>query len=204
VAPPARPQARWFRQPFEHVPEETGPIMSVYDYTVATTEGGSQPLSDYSGQVLLIVNVASKCGLTPQYEGLQGLYKDLQGKGLEILGFPCNQFLEQEPGTDAEIQEFCRVSYDVTFPVFSKIEVNGPGTAPLYGYLREEAPGDFGPQFGGFYDFISKTFPDRIGTDEIKWNFTKFLVGRDGEVVRRYEPTVPPEEIRADLEALLG
>jgi glutathione peroxidase len=178
--------------------------MSVYDYTVATADGGTRSLGDYAGKPLLIVNVASKCGLTPQYEGLQSLYQDLHGKGLEILGFPCNQFLEQEPGTDAEIQDFCRTSYDVTFPVFSKIDVNGSDTAPLFGYLRSEAPGDFGPQFGGFYDFISKSFPDRIGTDEIKWNFTKFLVGSDGEVIRRYEPPVTPDEIRPDLEALLG
>jgi glutathione peroxidase len=177
--------------------------MSVYDYTVATTDGGERSLGDYAGEVLLIVNVASKCGLTPQYEGLQSLYGDLHGKGLEILGFPCNQFMEQEPGTDDEIKEFCQVNYNVTFPVFSKIDVNGPDTAPLYSYLRTEAPGDFGPAFGGFYDFIASTFPDRIGTDEIKWNFTKFLVGRDGEVIRRYEPLVTPEEIRADLEQLL-
>jgi glutathione peroxidase len=178
--------------------------MSVYDYTVATADGGARSLGDYAGQALLIVNVASKCGLTPQYEGLQALYKDLHGKGLEILGFPCNQFLEQEPGTDDEIQDFCRANYDVTFPIFSKIEVNGPDAAPLFGYLRGQAPGDFGPQFGGFYDFISGTFPERIGTDQIKWNFTKFLVGRDGEVIRRYEPPVGPDDIRPDLETLLA
>ncbi|MDT3440556.1 MULTISPECIES: glutathione peroxidase [unclassified Pseudofrankia] len=178
--------------------------MGVHDFNVATADGGSRSLGDYAGQALLIVNVASKCGLTPQYEGLEALYRELNGRGLEILGFPCNQFMEQEPGTDAEIQEFCKASYDVTFPVFSKVDVNGPDTAPLYGYLRSEAPGDFGPQSGFLYDFIAKTFPDRVGTDEIKWNFTKFLVGRDGEVIRRYEPPVTPEEIRADLDAVLG
>src|SRR5262245_58298735 len=178
--------------------------MSVYDFSAATADGGSKPLGDYAGQALLIVNVASKCGLTPQYEGLQALYQDLHGRGLEILGFPCNQFMEQEPGTDAEIQDFCKASYDVTFPVFSKIEVNSPEAAPLFRYLRSEAPGDFGPQHGFLYDFVAKTFPDRMGTDEVKWNFTKFLVGRDGEVIRRYEPSVTPEEIRPDLDGVLG
>jgi glutathione peroxidase len=178
--------------------------MGVYDFSVKTADGGSQPLGDYAGKALLIVNVASKCGLTPQYEGLEALYRELHGRGLEILGFPCNQFMEQEPGTDAEIQDFCRTSYDVTFPVFSKVDVNGPDTAPLYGYLRSAAPGDFGPQYGQMFDFISKTFPARVGTDEIKWNFTKFLVSRDGEVVRRYEPPVTPAEIRADLDSALS
>ncbi|MBL7501885.1 glutathione peroxidase [Frankia sp. CNm7] len=178
--------------------------MSVHDFTVATADGGSRSLGDYAGKVLLIVNVASKCGLTPQYEGLQALYGDLNNRGLEILGFPCNQFLEQEPGTDAEIQDFCKTTYDVTFPVFSKIEVNGPDTAPLYRYLRTEAPGDFGPHYGFLYDFVAKSFPDRVGTDEIKWNFTKFLVGRDGAVIRRYEPPTTPDEIRPDLDALLA
>ena len=109
----------------------------------------ARSLGDYAGKVLLIVNVASKCGLTPQYEGLESLYRDDQDRGLQILGFPSNQFKEQEPGTDAEIQDFCKTTYDVTFPVFAKIEVNGPGAAPLYQYLRAEAPGDFGPQYGG-------------------------------------------------------
>ena len=178
-------------------------MSSTYDFT-ATAPGGKQvPLRDYAGKVLLIVNVASKCGLTPQYAGLESLYRDDYGRGLEILGFPCNQFLEQEPGTDEEIREFCTTTYDVTFPVFSKIEVNGPGADPLYQYLRAQAPGDFGPVYGEFYQAISKIRPGSEGTDEIKWNFTKFLIGRDGAVIKRYEPPVPPADIQADLEGYL-
>ncbi|MGX7678116.1 glutathione peroxidase [Jatrophihabitans sp. DSM 45814] len=178
--------------------------MSAHDFAVATTDGSTQKLSDYSGRVLLIVNVASKCGLTPQYEALEALYRDEKDRGLEILGFPCNQFGGQEPGTDEEIQEFCSTNFDVTFPIFSKVEVNGPDADPLFDYLRGEAPGDFGPESGPLYDHISKSRPEAIGTDEVKWNFTKFLIGRDGEVIRRYEPTVTPEVIRPDLDALLS
>ncbi|XVQ15006.1 glutathione peroxidase [Spirillospora sp. CA-255316] len=175
-------------------------MRSTHDFTATAADGSRVPLSDYAGKVLLIVNVASKCGLTPQYEGLESLYRDAGSRGLEILGFPCNQFKEQEPGTDEEIQNFCRTTYDVTFPVFAKIEVNGPDADPLYRYLRAQAPGDFGPQYGGFYEAISKIRPDANGTDEVKWNFTKFLVGRSGEVIKRYEPPVPPSDIKADLE----
>jgi glutathione peroxidase len=178
-------------------------MTSTHDFTATSIDGSKVPLSDYAGKVLLIVNVASKCGLTPQYEGLQALYRDDQGRGLEILGFPCNQFKEQEPGTDAEIQEFCQVNYDVTFPVFSKVEVNGPEADPLYTYLRAQAPGDFGPAYGQFYDIISKMRPEADGTDEVKWNFTKFLIGRDGTVIKRYEPPVAPGDIQADLENYL-
>ncbi|HEY2276804.1 MAG TPA: glutathione peroxidase, partial [Streptosporangiaceae bacterium] len=155
-------------------------MTSTHDFTATAVDGSEVPLSRYQGKVMLIVNVASKCGLTPQYEGLEALYRDDQGRGLEILGFPCNQFKEQEPGTDAEIQDFCQATYDVTFPVFSKIDVNGPGADPLYAYLRAAAPGDFGPDYGDFYQAISKIRPGSDGTDEVKWNFTKFLIGRDG------------------------
>jgi glutathione peroxidase len=178
-------------------------MTTTYDFAATAADGSQVPLSDYAGRMLLIVNVASKCGLTPQYEGLESLYRADRGRGLEILGFPCNQFREQEPGTDAEIQDFCKATYDVTFPVFSKIEVNGPGADPLYQYLRASAPGDFGPRYGQFYEIISKIRPDAEGTDEIKWNFTKFLVGRDGTVLKRYEPPVPPADIEADLEGYL-
>jgi glutathione peroxidase len=177
--------------------------MSVYDFQVKTADDGIQELRDYAGQPLLIVNVASKCGLTPQYEGLESLYRAERERGLEVLGFPCNQFKEQEPGTDAEIQDFCKTTYDVTFPVFSKIEVNGSDADPLYQYLRAEAPGDFGPAYGKFYEIISQIRPGSDGTDEVKWNFTKFLIGRDGSVIKRYEPPVPPADIRADLEQYL-
>jgi glutathione peroxidase len=178
--------------------------MNTHDFSVRAADGSVTGLRDYAGQVLLIVNVASKCGLTPQYAGLESLYRDGKDRGLRILGFPCDQFGNQEPGTDAEIQEFCTTSYQVTFPVFGKIEVNGPGADPLYTYLRAQAPGDFGPGYGMLYDHVSKTQPEAVGTDEIKWNFTKFLVGRDGQVIRRYEPTVTPEELRPDLQRLLA
>jgi glutathione peroxidase len=178
--------------------------VNTHDFSVKTADGGSKDLKDYAGQTLLVVNVASKCGMTPQYEGLEALHRDASGHGLQILGFPCNQFGGQEPGTDDEIQDFCSTSYDVTFPVFSKIDVNGEEADPLYKYLREAAPGDFGPELGFLYEHVSKTRPEAIGTDEIKWNFTKFLVGPDGNVVRRYEPSVTPEEIRADLDGILS
>jgi glutathione peroxidase len=177
-------------------------MASTYDFAATAVDGTQVPLRDYEGKVLLVVNVASKCGLTPQYEGLEALYRDDKDRGLEVLGFPSNQFRGQEPGTDEEIQEFCKTTYDVTFPVFRKIDVNGPDADPFYEYLRTEAPGDFGPQYGGFYDAISKIQPD-AGADDIKWNFTKFLIGRDGTVIKRYEPPVPPEDIKADLENYL-
>jgi glutathione peroxidase len=180
-----------------------GTMTNVHDFTATTADGGQLQLSDYAGKLLLIVNVASKCGLTPQYEGLEALYKDDRDLGLEIVGFPSNQFKEQEPGTDAEIQEFCSTTYGVTFPVLAKIDVNGPDADPLYEYLRAQAPGDFGPAYGGFYDAISKLRPEADGTDEVKWNFTKFLIGRDGTVIKRYEPPVSPADIKADLESYL-
>jgi glutathione peroxidase len=177
--------------------------MSVYDFDVATTDGDTKSLKDYAGKVVLVVNVASKCGFTPQYEGLESMYRAEQVRGLEILGFPCNQFGGQEPGTAEEIQDFCSTTYDVTFPVFQKVEVNGPDADPLYTYLRSEAPGDFGPSAGRMYEHIKNSRPEAIGTDEVKWNFTKFLVGRDGEVIRRYESSDTPEQIQADLQELL-
>jgi glutathione peroxidase len=177
-------------------------MASTHDFAATAVDGKRVPLNDYKGKVLLVVNVASKCGLTPQYEGLEALYRDDQDRGLEILGFPCNQFMGQEPGTDDEIQDFCKTTYDVTFPVFRKIDVNGPDADPLYAYLRAEAPGDFGPKYGDFYAAISRLKPD-AGADDIKWNFTKFLIGRDGTVVKRYEPPVPPADIKADLENYL-
>ena len=178
-------------------------MTTAYDFEGTAADGTQVPLHDYEGKLLLIVNVASKCGLTPQYEGLEALYRDQKERGLEIIGFPCNQFREQEPGTDAEIQEFCKSTYDVTFPVVSKIDVNGPDADPLYEYLRAQAPGDFGPSYGRFYETISKIRPEADGTDEVKWNFTKFLIGRDGTVIKRYEPPVAPADIKADLENYL-
>ncbi|MGY1746996.1 glutathione peroxidase [Blastococcus sp. SYSU D00695] len=179
--------------------------MTTHDFTVETADGSTQRLGDYAGKVLLVVNTASKCGLTPQYEGLQELYTRYREQGLEVLGFPSNQFMGQEPGTDAEIQEFCSTQYGVTFPVFAKVDVNGAGAHPLWTHLRAADPGDFSAETApGLYEHIARGNPATIGTDEVKWNFTKFLVGRDGEVIRRYEPTVAPDRIAGDIEAALA
>ena len=175
----------------------------VYDIPVRKITGATASLEEFKGKVLLVVNVASNCGLTKQYEGLEKLYERYRDQGLVVAGFPANDFAGQEPGSNEEIQDFCKSTYDVTFPVFAKIEVNGPDADPLYQWLRAQAPGDFGPQYGGFYDAIAKIRPGADGTDEVKWNFTKFLIGRDGTVIKRYEPPVPPAEIKADLENYL-
>ncbi len=158
---------------------------NVYDFTCLTTAGKDQPLSDYKGKVLLVVNTASKCGFTPQFAGLEDMYEKYRDQGLEILGFPCNQFGKQDPGTNDEIQEFCQLNYGVSFPMFGKIEVNGSGTDPLFKHLKKEAPG-------------------ALGSQRIKWNFTKFLINADGEVVKRYAPTVKPKDIEKDVKKLLG
>lgn len=157
---------------------------SVYDFTVRDIKGNEKSMADYRGKVLLIVNTASKCGFTPQFEGLQTLHEELGERGLEVLGFPCNQFLNQDPGNDDAISQFCSLNYGVDFPMFSKIEVNGPDAHPLYQFLKREAKG-------------------LMGSEKVKWNFTKFLVGRDGQVVRRYPPTAKPQDIRKDIEKLL-
>ena len=159
--------------------------MSLFDIEARTISGELRPLRDLAGNVLLVVNVASKCGLTPQYDGLEALYKQYKDKGLVILGFPCDQFGNQEPGQDAEIAQYCRLTWDVTFPMFSKIEVNGPGTHPLFAHLKKAAPG-------------------LLGSESIKWNFTKFLVDRAGNVVRRYAPTDEPASMIADIEKQLA
>jgi len=177
--------------------------VNTHDFTVRAADGTGQDLRGYAGRVLLIVNVASQCGFTPQYAGLESLYRGGQHRGLLVLGFPCDQFGGQEPGTDAEIQEFCSTTYQVTFPVLGKIEVNGPGADPLYVYLRAQAPGNLGPADGLLYQHLSATRPEAIGTDEIKWNFTKFLVDRKGKVIERYAPNIEPQAIAADIEKLL-
>ncbi|MFC3053138.1 glutathione peroxidase [Kordiimonas pumila] len=159
-------------------------MSGVHDFSCARLNGKDESLEAYKGKVLLIVNTASKCGFTPQFEGLEKLFKDLKDKGLVILGFPCNQFGKQDPGSNDEIGEFCQINYGVSFPMFSKIDVNGPEADPLYKYLKAVKPGI-------------------LGTEKIKWNFTKFLIGKDGEVVRRYAPLDKPESIRKDIEALL-
>lgn len=159
-------------------------MTSVFDFSAERLNGQTEDLSAYKGKVLLIVNTASKCGLTPQYEALEALYKDLKDQGLVILGFPCNQFGEQEPGTADEIGEFCQINYGVSFPMFEKIDVNGDNTHPLFQHLKTEKKG-------------------LLGSAKVKWNFTKFLVDKDGKVVDRYAPTTTPDKIRADIEALL-
>lgn len=177
--------------------------MTVHDFDVIAADGSSKQLGDYAGSMLLIINVASKCGFTPQYAGLEALQEEYGQRGVQVLGFPCNQFGGQEPGTDEDIQSFCSLTYDVTFPVFAKVDVNGPDAAPLFTYLRAQAPGDFGPDHF-LYERVKATRPEAIDTDEIRWNFTKFLVGTDGQVIRRYESNVTPEQIGIDIAEYLA
>ena len=159
--------------------------MNLYEISIKTIAGENETMETYRGKVLLIVNVASKCGFTAQYAGLEALYRRYRNKGFAILGFPCDQFAHQEPGNEAEIQSFCSLTYDVTFPLFTKIEVNGSGTHPLYAHLKKAQPGLF-------------------GSEAIKWNFTKFLVNREGQVLKRYAPSDTPEKIDADLKKILA
>ena len=159
--------------------------MGIYDFTVRTIEGESRGLDAYSGQALLIVNVASRCGFTPQYTGLEALYRRYRPQGFAVLGFPCDQFGNQEPGDEAQIRQFCDSNYQLSFPLFAKLEVNGAGAHPLYQFLKAARPG-------------------LLNTEAIKWNFTKFLVGRDGAVLRRFAPADKPESLGADIEAALA
>ncbi|MGZ3742212.1 MAG: glutathione peroxidase [Pseudobdellovibrionaceae bacterium] len=159
-------------------------LENIYSFQVKTPTQENVSLEKYKGQVLLVVNVASKCGFTPQYAGLEELYEKYKDLGFTILGFPCNQFGSQEPGTSDEIQNFCKMNYGVSFPVMAKIEVNGSNTDPLYDWLKQSAPG-------------------LLGTEAIKWNFTKFLVGKDGKVIKRYAPNTEPKEIASDIEGAL-
>ncbi|QJX62690.1 glutathione peroxidase [Niallia circulans] len=158
--------------------------MSIYDFKVKTMDGKMQALSTFKGNILLIVNTASKCGFTPQFKELQELYQMYKEEGFVVLGFPSNQFMSQDPGTNEEIKSFCEVNYGVTFPMFAKIDVNGKEADPLYQYLTKEAPG-------------------ALGVKPIKWNFTKFLIDRNGNVVDRYAPSTSPSEIKADIEKLI-
>jgi len=159
-------------------------MASIYDFSVDDIHGKKVALDKYKDKVMLIVNTASKCGFTPQYKGLEELYEKFHGKGLEVLGFPCNQFGSQEPGTEAEIAQFCELNYGVTFPMFAKVDVNGSSAAPLYKYLKAEKPG-------------------LLGSEAIKWNFTKFLVDRKGNVLARYAPNDTPESMAGDIEKVL-
>ncbi len=161
--------------------------MNIYDFSLKNIDGTETSLGDYRGKALLVVNVASRCGLTPQYTALEALHQDLKGRGFEVLGFPCNQFGAQEPGSEAEIKEFCSTQYDVTFPLFSKIDVNGKGRHPLYEWLTSQA-----------------TKPD--GAGDIPWNFTKFVIGKDGEIAARFSPKPAPDdpELKKAIERALG
>lgn len=159
-------------------------MSTLYTLNAKTIDGNAQSLSAYKGKVLLIVNVASKCGFTPQYKGLEALHRQYQDKGLVVMGFPCDQFGHQEPGDENEIKNFCSLTYQVDFPMFAKIEVNGANTHPVYQFLKSEAPG-------------------LLGSEGIKWNFTKFLVDKSGKVVKRYGSIDKPESIAKDIEALL-
>jgi glutathione peroxidase len=160
-------------------------MTSAYDFSANDLDGVTRSLDAYRGKVLLIVNVASKCGFTPQYAGLEALYRDYRAQGLEVLGFPCDQFGHQEPGDSEAIRSFCTLTYDVHFPVFAKIDVNGDKAHPLFQWLKTSKPG-------------------LLGTEGIKWNFTKFLVGRDGQVLQRYAPTDKPQAIEPDIKAALA
>ncbi|WP_338446284.1 glutathione peroxidase [Pelagerythrobacter marensis] len=162
----------------------TTPKTTIADFTVAANNGETIDLKDKLGKVLLVVNTASKCGFTPQYEGLETLYRTYRDRGFEVLGFPCNQFGGQEPGDADEIAQFCQVNFGVSFPLMAKVEVNGDGASPLFDWMKREAPG-------------------LMGSKAVKWNFTKFLIDRQGHVVRRYGPTDKPENLAADIEALL-
>lgn len=159
-------------------------MTTIADFTVTTNRGEPLDLSNKLGTVLLVVNTASKCGFTPQYDGLEKLYQQYKDRGFEVLGFPCNQFGAQEPGSAEEIDQFCKVNFGVTFPLMAKIDVNGANASPLYDWMKSEKKG-------------------LMGSTSIKWNFTKFLIGRDGKVVKRYGPTDKPEAIAKDIEALL-
>lgn len=159
--------------------------MSVYEYEARTPQGNEVKLSDYQGKVVLIVNTASKCGFTPQFQGLQELYDKYHDRGLEILGFPSNQFNEQDPGTNEEIVEFCQINYGVKFPMFEKVDVKGGSAHPLFQYLSEEAPG-------------------LMGSKSVKWNFTKFLIDKEGRPVKRFAPQTSPDQLEKDIEKLLG
>ncbi|QMT41457.1 glutathione peroxidase [Neisseria shayeganii] len=178
-------------------------MTSVYDFTVTDVQGQPVDLSRYRGQVLLIVNTATRCGLTPQYAALQQLHEQYHSRGLEILDFPCNQFRNQAPEDSGEIAQICETRFGVRFPIFEKIDVNGPNEHPLYGYLKQQQPEDRGN--AGFKDLLIRlaSLGEKREGSDIKWNFTKFLVNREGEVVARFAPSVSPEELAADIEALL-
>ncbi|MGE4214284.1 MAG: glutathione peroxidase [Anaerotignaceae bacterium] len=176
--------------------------MGIYDYSVKKVDGSEVSLKEYEGKVMLIVNTATGCGFTPQYEGLEKLYANYKDKGLEILDFPCNQFLNQAPGTNEEIVSFCKLKYDTNFETFAKIEVNGDNASPLYQFLKQEKPEEIdNGLMDGLHEKLKGIFS--VGKTDIQWNFTKFLVDREGNVINRFAPTVTPEELEAHIGKLI-
>jgi glutathione peroxidase len=174
-----------FRRPSRLIHHRSSVMTTVYEFSAKTIDGKSRKLGDYKGKVLLVVNTASQCGFTPQYKGLEAIYQKYKGQGFAVLGFPSNQFGQQEPGNDTEIAEFCELNYGVSFPLFSKIDVNGDQAHPIFKFLTSAKPG-------------------LLGSEGIKWNFTKFLVGKDGKVLARYAPTTKPEDLGKDIEKALA
>ena len=184
----------------------TNNMTTIYDFSAETNQGEQLNFSQYKGNVLLIVNTASKCGFTPQYDGLEALYQKYVSKGFVVIGFPCDQFGHQEPGTNEEIEEFCRLNHGVTFPLMAKSDVNGENANEVFKWLYSEKPfAGFGDSdTGKFMDgMLSRNNPDYASNPDIKWNFTKFLIDRKGRVVARFEPVVTPEELESEIEALL-
>ena len=184
----------------------TNDMTTIYDFSAETNRGEELSFSQYKGKVLLIVNTASKCGFTPQYDGLEALYQKYGDQGLVVVGFPCDQFGHQEPGTNEEIEEFCRLNHGVTFPLMAKSDVNGENANEIFKWLYSEKPFEgFGDSdTGKFMDgMLSRQDPDYASNPDIKWNFTKFLIDRKGRVVARFEPVVTPEQLESEIEALL-
>ena len=196
---------------FEYVIKEDKTMTendTVYQFSVRDRKGGEASLADYRGKVLLVVNTATRCGFTPQYEGLEAMYDRLQGRGFELLDFPCNQFGQQAPGTDDEIHSFCVLNYKTAFPQFAKVEVNGENAAPFFRFLIANTKFGGFPQDGKLAPILEKMLgeadPDYASKPDIKWNFTKFLIGKDGRIVCRFEPTAPLAEVGAAIEAELA
>lgn len=181
--------------------------MNIYDFSAVTSEGKEISLEQYKGKALLIVNTASKCGFTPQYKDLEALYEKYAGEGLEILGFPCNQFHNQEPGSGADAKNFCEINYGVTFPIFDKVDVNGLDAHPIFNYLKMEAPYKGIDTTSGsgklLHAFLSENYPESLVGDSIKWNFTKFLIDRTGKVVNRFESTFEPMDMEVHIKEIV-
>jgi len=176
---------------------------TIYEFTSKNNKGEAVPLSQYKGKVLLVVNTATKCGLTPQYQALEALYQQYESEGFEILDFPCNQFLNQAPGSDEKIEEFCTLNYNTTFPRFSKVDVNGKNADPLFSWLKEQAPEDRGDEGTKSFESKVKVLKPFAKPGDIKWNFGKFLIDRNGNVQARYSPAYQPEQLENDIKELL-